>query len=97
MSGGPTDDRTTARLLTRLLIAPVRFYKRFISPMLPQACRYTPTCSVYMVEAIEVHGPLRGTWLGTRRLCRCHPWGGQGWDPVPAPQPPKDLPNGKSG
>ncbi len=84
---------TSVQLLSRLLIAPVRLYKRFISPMLPPACRYTPTCSAYMVEAIEVHGPVRGLWLGSRRICRCHPWGGHGWDPVP----PKDLPNGKSG
>ncbi len=87
----PSDGRTP--LVSRLLIAPVRLYKRFLSPMLPQACRYTPTCSVYMVGAIEVHGPLKGLWLGSRRLCRCHPWGGHGWDPVP----PKDLPNGNRG
>ncbi len=73
-------------MIARLLIAMVRFYKRWISPALPQACRYTPTCSVYMIEAIETHGPLHGTWLGARRICRCHPWGGHGWDPVPPPR-----------
>ena len=72
-----------ARLLKRLLILPVRVYQATLSRMLPPMCRYQPTCSHYMVEAIERHGPARGLWLGTKRLCRCHPWGGQGYDPVP--------------
>jgi len=75
--------------LARLLILPVRGYQRFLSPLLPPSCRYTPTCSQYMVEALAVHGPVKGLWLGTRRICRCQPWGGSGWDPVP----PKTLPN----
>ncbi len=66
-----------------LLIPPIRFYKRFISPILPPACRYIPSCSQYAIEAIELHGPVTGSWLATRRICRCHPWGGHGWDPVP--------------
>ncbi|MEK7415318.1 MAG: membrane protein insertion efficiency factor YidD [Planctomycetota bacterium] len=70
-------------MIARLMTAVLRGYKRFVSPLLPQACRYEPTCSVYMREAIEVHGPVKGVWLGSRRLCRCHPWGGHGWDPVP--------------
>ncbi|MFM2090708.1 MAG: hypothetical protein RLZZ127_1197 [Planctomycetota bacterium] len=66
-----------------LLIPPIRFYRRFISPALPPACRYIPSCSQYAIEAIELHGPMQGGWLATRRICRCHPWGGHGWDPVP--------------
>jgi uncharacterized protein len=72
-------------VIKRTLLALVNGYKRWISPLLPPACRYTPTCSSYMAEAIEVHGPMRGMWLGTQRICRCHPWGGSGWDPVPPP------------
>ncbi|MCS6970309.1 MAG: membrane protein insertion efficiency factor YidD [Planctomycetota bacterium] len=77
------DPRPQASWLARLLIAPIRCYKRWISPLLPPACRYQPTCSVYMMEALATHGAAKGLWLGLRRLCRCHPWGGYGWDPVP--------------
>lgn len=66
-----------------VLIIPIRFYQCAISPMLPPACRYTPTCSQYAIEAIRKHGPLKGSWLAIRRICRCHPWGGSGYDPVP--------------
>jgi putative membrane protein insertion efficiency factor len=61
----------------------VRFYQYSISPLFPGGCRYTPTCSQYMVEAIGKYGPLKGTWLGLKRLSTCHPWGGHGHDPVP--------------
>lgn len=71
------------RLLIRLLTAPIRFYRHYISPLTPPACRFTPTCSQYAIEAIEKHGPIRGLWLTVRRLLRCHPWGGSGYDPVP--------------
>ena len=71
------------RLLTGVLIAPIRFYQLCISPMLPRSCRFTPTCSSYAVEALRVHGPGRGLLLTLRRLSRCHPWGGSGYDPVP--------------
>ncbi len=71
------------KLFSRLLIAPIRFYQRAISPLLPPACRFTPTCSQYAVEAIQKHGPIKGLYLALRRLLRCHPWGGSGYDPVP--------------
>lgn len=58
-------------------------YQRFVSPLLPGACRFEPTCSVYMYEAIRKKGPLKGLWLGIRRLLRCHPFCSGGFDPVP--------------
>lgn len=70
-------------MLRKILTLPIRFYQRCISPLTPPACRFTPTCSQYMLEAIEKHGALRGLYLGTRRILRCHPWGGSGYDPVP--------------
>lgn len=69
-------------MLGRILIGLVRFYQLAISPWTPSACRYTPTCSQYAIEAIHEHGALRGTWWAVRRLARCHPWGGYGYDPV---------------
>lgn len=74
------------RLLSELLILPVRFYRVAISPLFPPCCRFTPSCSEYAIEALRIHGPLRGTWLALRRILRCHPWGGSGYDPVPPPQ-----------
>ncbi len=61
----------------------LRGYKRFISPLLPPMCRFEPTCSVYMMQAIEKYGFLRGWWLGAKRLSHCHPLNPGGWDPVP--------------
>jgi putative membrane protein insertion efficiency factor len=61
----------------------LRGYKRFLSPLLPPMCRFEPTCSVYTMQAVEKYGVLRGTWLGARRLARCHPFNPGGWDPVP--------------
>ncbi len=69
--------------MKKLLILPIRFYQLYVSPLLPPACRYTPTCSQYAIEAIQKHGALKGLWLALRRLLRCHPWGGSGYDPVP--------------
>jgi len=66
-----------------IALVPLRFYKRFLSPLLPPMCRFDPTCSIYMMQAIEKHGTLRGVWLGLRRLARCHPFNPGGWDPVP--------------
>ncbi|MDE2802601.1 MAG: membrane protein insertion efficiency factor YidD [Chloroflexota bacterium] len=64
-------------------LALVRFYRSFVSPVLGCRCRYLPTCSEYAEEAIEAHGAVRGGWLALRRLARCTPWGGHGFDPVP--------------
>ncbi len=61
----------------------IRGYQRFISPVLPGGCRYEPSCSRYAYQAVERYGAVRGTWMGLRRLMRCNPWGGQGYDPVP--------------
>jgi putative membrane protein insertion efficiency factor len=71
------------KVFANILIAIVRFYQLAISPLYPATCRYTPTCSQYMIEAIRLHGVLRGTWMGLRRISKCHPWGGSGYDPVP--------------
>jgi putative membrane protein insertion efficiency factor len=77
----------TKGLAALLAAAPIRFYRRLISPLLPPACRFTPSCSAYALEAIVEHGALKGLWLAGRRLTRCHPltWlgGGSGFDPVP--------------
>ncbi|OYU95833.1 MAG: membrane protein insertion efficiency factor YidD [Bacteroidetes bacterium B1(2017)] len=61
----------------------IRVYQLVLSPMLPNACRYTPTCSAYAIEAIQKHGVIKGIFLGAKRIGRCHPWGGHGHDPVP--------------
>lgn len=70
-------------MLRQIFILPIRFYQLCISPMLPAACRYTPTCSQYAIEAISKHGVIKGGYLALRRILRCHPWGGSGYDPVP--------------
>ncbi len=72
-----------ARAIGRLLVLPIRAYQRFISPLLGDRCRFYPSCSEYMARAITKHGPLRGAYLGTRRLIRCHPWNPGGFDDVP--------------
>lgn len=71
------------KILAFPLIILVKGYQYLISPIFPATCRYTPTCSNYMLEAIRVWGPFKGTWLGIRRIASCHPWGGHGHDPVP--------------
>jgi len=66
-----------------LIILPVRAYQLLVSPLLPPRCRYFPTCSNYMIEAVKKHGVFRGGYYGIRRILRCAPWGGHGYDPVP--------------
>ncbi|GAB6012078.1 membrane protein insertion efficiency factor YidD [Viscerimonas tarda] len=71
------------KVFSYILILPVYFYKYCISPLTPAACRYAPTCSEYAIQAIKKHGPLKGFWLAVKRIARCHPWGGHGYDPAP--------------
>ena len=68
--------------MQRIVISALRFYKVFISPFLPSACRFHPTCSEYMLEAVAKYGARRGVWMGTRRLAKCHPFHAGGFDPV---------------
>ena len=65
-----------------LTLTILRIYKRWISPILPSACRFYPTCSEYMIQAVEAHGVARGVWMGVRRLAKCHPFHAGGFDPV---------------
>lgn len=71
--------------ITWIFVAVIRVYQWFVSPLIGPACRFMPSCSEYAREAVVVHGPAFGVWLALRRLLRCHPWGGEGWDPVPPP------------
>ena len=66
-----------------IFIIPIKLYQILLSPLLGQSCRYFPTCSQYTIEAIDKYGPIKGIWLGTKRISRCHPWGDSGHDPVP--------------
>ncbi len=75
--------RMLSECISWLLRLPVHFYRNCISPLTPPSCRFTPTCSEYALEALRKHGPIRGTYLAVRRILRCHPWGGSGYDPVP--------------
>jgi putative membrane protein insertion efficiency factor len=83
-----TEDQTPEQTrrpgpVARVLLLPVTFYRRWISPVLPPSCRFEPSCSAYAVEALTTHGALRGSWLTVRRLLRCGPWHPGGYDPVP--------------
>jgi len=66
-----------------LALIPIYFYKYCISPLTPASCRFVPTCSEYALQAIKKYGPFKGGYLAIRRILRCHPWGGSGFDPVP--------------
>jgi uncharacterized protein len=76
-------------LYERSVRAAHRAYKLTLSPLIGRHCRYLPTCSDYAAEALIVHGPWRGGSLAVKRLCKCHPWGGSGHDPVPPASPPR--------
>lgn len=74
---------SVTNIAKQLLILPIKFYQRCISPLTPPVCRYTPSCSHYAVEAIQSYGPIVGLWMGIKRIVSCNPWGGHGYDPVP--------------
>jgi hypothetical protein len=76
-----------ARVVVRALVVLIRLYQVTLSPFVGRFCRFQPTCSRYAIEALETHGPLRGAFFAARRILRCHPWGGSGWDPVPEGPP----------
>ena len=71
------------KIATYPFILLIRFYQAAISPYTPAACRFSPTCSSYSLEALQVHGLFKGSWLAIKRIGKCHPWGGSGYDPVP--------------
>ena len=75
---------TVSKALAWPLIALARFYRLAISPWLGANCRFDPTCSTYTIQALQLHGVFKGSWLAMMRMGRCHPWGGSGYDPVPA-------------
>lgn len=75
--------KTIRRILSLPFIVLIRLYQIIISPILGPKCRFTPTCSQYALEAIKKYGIFKGSWLAAKRIARCHPWGGHGYDPVP--------------
>ena len=70
-------------MVSKLLIGLIKLYQMTLSPLIGRACRYTPTCSNYGIEAIQKYGPIKGSWLTLKRVLSCNPWGGSGYDPVP--------------
>jgi putative membrane protein insertion efficiency factor len=72
----------TRQIISAVVLAPIHFYRYLISPLLGPACRFEPSCSSYAIEAIRTHGPLKGTLMGAKRILRCRPGGGSGYDPV---------------
>ncbi|MBP1630439.1 MAG: hypothetical protein H6Q15_1332 [Bacteroidetes bacterium] len=75
--------RFLSKLLYYIFIGLIKFYQGAISPHTPSSCRYLPTCSEYSIQAIKKYGPIKGGWLALKRILRCNPWGGSGFDPVP--------------
>ena len=78
--------KSLGRLLALPMLGLVWFYRLAISPWLGNNCRYDPSCSEYTMDALRIHGAFRGSWLAAKRIGRCHPWGGSGYDPVPEKQ-----------
>ncbi|MBS4033006.1 MAG: membrane protein insertion efficiency factor YidD [Ignavibacterium sp.] len=74
---------TIVKILALPFILLIKIYQLLISPLFPSSCRYTPTCSHYTLEALKKYGLIKGGWLGIKRISRCHPWGGSGYDSVP--------------
>jgi putative membrane protein insertion efficiency factor len=70
-------------MLKKVMILLIKFYQKCLSPMMPNVCRYTPSCSQYFIDALQIHGVIKGSWLGVKRILRCHPWSASGYDPVP--------------
>ncbi|RKN84727.1 membrane protein insertion efficiency factor YidD [Paenibacillus ginsengarvi] len=83
MTGQPTQEPGKGRAAKSALQLPIRFYRKWISPLKPPTCRFYPSCSAYALEAIEVYGPAKGSWMAVKRLCKCHPFHPGGFDPVP--------------
>ena len=75
--------RKISNLTSKCLILIIRFYQIFISPLTGNNCRYHPTCSAYFIKSLQIQGPIKGFVLGVKRISKCHPWGGKGYDPVP--------------
>ena len=78
-------------MLKKIVIFPVKVYQKLISPFMPHVCRYQPTCSQYMIDAVQTYGIVKGVCLGIKRIFRCHPWGGSGYDPVVSKNGDKNL------
>ena len=83
MSAWPDIRRIAGKILSAPFIALILFYRKCISPYTPHCCRFVPTCSQYALEAFRKYGPFKGFWLSLKRILRCHPLGGSGYDPVP--------------
>jgi uncharacterized protein len=92
LAPAPLNRQFPARMLSLALRGAIRLYQLTLAYFFVGACRYEPSCSAYAVEAVRCHGALRGSLLAAHRLCRCGPWGGAGYDPVPAPAPLSCLP-----
>ncbi|MDF2720312.1 MAG: yidD [Paenibacillus sp.] len=82
--------RKSGRRMRVALQLPIRFYRKWISPLKPPTCRFYPSCSAYALEAIEVYGPAKGSWMAAKRICKCHPFHPGGFDPVPPREAAKE-------